>query len=337
LRWEVYVSQPEPLCGIQVDPQHFSLLLASELAAKEHCIVVPFSPAMSEILDTVQSFYDVAKWVYDQLSTMKENRAEAQALAERVHRLSDVALALKTHLQPGLVQLSPEIRACLTHVEEYFAELDCMLSAHTGQSYPQGIRGKARAAFAKAKEFFGAQNWKEQLMAADATLTKVLGDLHTSMAAQNLTISVNTNQGVQRVEGGVNDLKAMMQELQLLQSVAAAHSPVVGLRTYAASDITNKKKIGKGGFSRVYEANYPHSIDRIVYKRCSSIPLACAFAAYNCIYFSCSESSRQGTERKHCGGSQEGSGVRLQRSPQEHFSRVSTPFFYLFFPSRLIL
>ena len=144
---------------------------------------------MSEILDTVQSFYDVAKWVHDQLSTMKENRAEAQALAERVHRLSDVALALKTHLQPGLVQLSPEIRACLTHVEEYFAELDNMLSAHTGyQSYPQGFRGKAKAAFAKAKEFFGAQNRKEQLMAADATLTKVLGDLHTSMAAQNLTI-----------------------------------------------------------------------------------------------------------------------------------------------------
>ena len=143
---------------------------------------------MSEILDTVQSFYDVAKWVHDQLSTMKENRAEAQALAERVHRLSDVALALKTHLQPGLVQLSPEIRACLTHVEEYFAELDSMLAAHTGQSYPQGFLGKAKAAFAKAREFFGAQNWKEQLIAADATLTKVLGDLQTSMGAQNLTI-----------------------------------------------------------------------------------------------------------------------------------------------------
>ena len=85
---------------------------------------------MSEIL-LVQRFFEVAKWVYDQLSTMKENRAEAQALAERVHRLSDVALALKTHLQPGLVQLSPEIRACLTHVEEYFAELDSMLAAHS--------------------------------------------------------------------------------------------------------------------------------------------------------------------------------------------------------------
>ena len=219
---------------------------------------------MSEILDTVQSFYDVAKWVHDQLSTMKENLAEAQALAERVHRLSDVALALKTHLQPGLVQLSPEIRACLTHVEEYFAELDSMLAAHTGQSYPQGFLGKAKAAFAKVKEFFGAQNWKEQLIAADATLTKVLGDLHTSMGAQNLTISVKTNQGVQRVEDAVNDIKDMMQA----HSVGAD-----GLSVYRPSQITNRIEINKGGSSEIFQAHYPDSLDSIVYKKCNPLLL----------------------------------------------------------------
>ena len=230
---------------------------------------------MSEILDTVQSFYDVAKWVYDQLSTMKENRAEAQALAERVHRLSDVALALKTHLQPGLVQLSPEIRACLTHVEEYFAQLDCMLAAHTGQSYPQGIRGKAKAAFAKAKEFFGAQNWKEQLMAADATLTKVLGDLQTSMVAQNLTISVSTNQGVQRVEDAVNDMKDMLQA----HSVGAD-----GLSVYRPSQITNRIEINKGGSSEIFQAHYPDSLDPIVYKKCNPLLL---FSFGVCMLYDC--------------------------------------------------
>jgi hypothetical protein len=236
---------------------------------------------MSEVLHTLHSFYDVATWVYGQLSTMKENRVEAHALAERVRRLSDVALALKTHLQPGIMQLSPEIGGCLKRVEEFFAELDGMLAAHTGQSYPQGFRGKAKAAFAKAKEFFGAQNWKEQLIAADATLTKHLGDLVAAMEAQNLTISVETNQGVQRVEGGVNDIKAMMLQMQLPQSATAAHSPVAGIRTYRASEITNRVKINKGGNSHIFEANYPHSIDRIVYKRSTSIPLARAFAACN--------------------------------------------------------
>ena len=218
---------------------------------------------MSEIL-LVQRFFEVAKWVYDQLSTMKENRAEAQALAERVQRLSDVALALKTHLQPGLLQLSPEIRACLTHVEEYFAELDSMLAAHTGQSYPQGFLGKAKAAFAKAKEFFGAHNWKEQLIAADATLTKVLGDLHTSMDAQNLTISVKTNQDVQRVRSAVNDIKDMIQA----QSVGAD-----GLSVYHPSQITNRIEISKGGSSKIFQAHYPDSLDSIVYKKCNPLLL----------------------------------------------------------------
>ena len=231
---------------------------------------------MSEILDTVQSFYDVAKWVYDQLSTMKENRAEAQALAERVHRLSDVALALKTHLQPGLVQLSPEIRACLTHVEEYFAELDSMLAAHIGQSYPQGFRGKAKAAFAKAKEFFGAQNWKEQLIAADSTLTKVLGDLQTSMVAQNLTISVSTNQGVQRVEDAVNDMKDMLQA----HSVGAD-----GLSVYRPSQITNRIEINKGGSSEIFQARYPDSLDPIVYKKCNPTLLLFSFGV--CMLYDC--------------------------------------------------
>jgi hypothetical protein len=230
---------------------------------------------MSEILDTVQSFYDIAKWVYDQLITMKENRAEAQALAERVHRLSDVALALKTHLQPGLVQLSPEIRACLKHVEEYFMELDSMLSAHTGQSYPQGFRGKAKAAFAKAKEFFRAQNWKEQLMAADSTLTKVLGDLQTSMVAQNLTISVNTNQGVQRVEDAVNEIKDMMQA----HSVGAD-----GLSVYRPSQITDRIKIDKGGSSEIFQAHYPDSVDSIAYKKCNSLLL---FSFGVCMLYDC--------------------------------------------------
>ena len=218
---------------------------------------------MSEIL-LVQRFFEVAKWVYDQLSTMKENRAEAQALAERVHRLSDVALALKTHLQPGLLQLSPEIRACLTHVEQYFAELDSMLGAHTGQSYPEGFLGKAKAAFAKAKEFFGAQNLKEQLIAADATLTKVLGDLQTSMGAQNLTISVKTNQGVQRVEDAVNDIKDMMQA----HSVGAD-----GLSVYRPSQITHRIEINEGGSSTIFKAYYPDSLDSIVYKKCSPLLL----------------------------------------------------------------
>ena len=220
---------------------------------------------MSEVLDTLQSFYDVAKWVYDQLSTMKENRVEAQALAERVRRLSDVALALKTHLQPGLVQLSPEIRACLTHVEEYFAELDSMLAAHTGQSYPQGFLGKAKAAFAKAKEFFGAHNRKEQLIAADATLTKVLGDLHTSMDAQNLTISVKTNQDVQRVKSALKDIKDYMMQAQ---SVGAD-----GLSVYHPSQITNRIEISKGGSSKIFQAHYPDSLDSIVYKKCSPLLL----------------------------------------------------------------
>ena len=230
---------------------------------------------MSEVLDTLQGFYDVAKWVYDQLSTMKENRVEAQALAERVRRLSDVALALKTHLQPGIKQLSPEISGCLKRVEEFFAELDGMLGAHTGQSYPQGFRGKAKAAFAKAKEFFGAQNWKEQLIAADATLTKHLGDLVAAMQAQNLTISVETNQGVQRVEDAVNDIKDMMQA----HAVAAD-----GLSIYRPSQITNRKKIAEGGCSDIFQANYPDSLDSpIVYKRCNPPPSSASL--YACVIF----------------------------------------------------
>ena len=231
---------------------------------------------MSEVLDTLQGFYDVATWVYGQLSTMKENRVEALALAERVRRLSDVALALKTHLQPGIKQLSPEISGCLKRVEEFFAELDGMLAAHTGQSYPHGFRGKAKAAFAKAKEFFGAQNWKEQLIAADATLTKHLGDLVAAMEAQNLTISVETNQGVQRVEDAVNDIKDMMQA----HSVGAD-----GLSVYRPSQITNRIEINKGGSSEIFQARYPDSLDPIVYKKCNPTLLLFSFGV--CMLYDC--------------------------------------------------
>jgi hypothetical protein len=223
---------------------------------------------MSEILDTVQSFYDIAKWVYDQLNTMKENRNEAQALADRVRRLSDVVLSLKIHLQPGLTQLSPEIRACLTHVETYFAELDSMLSAHSGHAYPSGFLGRAKAGFAKAKEFFGAQNWKEQLVAADLTLTKVLGDLQTSMVSQGLVVSVETNQVVHRVEDAVNDIKDLLQA----NPVAAD-----GLSVYRPFQITNRKKIAEGGNSEIFEADFPDSLDSvIVYTRCN-FPLPSLF------------------------------------------------------------
>jgi hypothetical protein len=219
---------------------------------------------MSEILDAVSSFYDIAKWVYDQLHTMKENTAEARALAERVRRLSDVVLSLKTHLKPGLTTLSPEIRACLTHVESYFAELDSMLSAHSGQAYPSSFLGRAKQVFAKAKEFFGAQNWKEQLLAADSTLTKVLGDLETSMVSQGLIVSVETNQVVHRVEDAVNDIKDLLQT----NSVAAD-----GLSVYRPFQITNRKKIAEGGNSDIFEADFPDSLDSvIVYKRCKSPP-----------------------------------------------------------------
>jgi hypothetical protein len=84
---------------------------------------------------------------------------------------------------------------------------------------------------------------------------------------QLLTIppsSVETNQGVQRVEDAVNDIKDMMQA----HSVGAD-----GLSVYRPSQITNRIKINEGGGSEIFQAQYPDSVDFIVYKKCNRLLL----------------------------------------------------------------
>jgi hypothetical protein len=75
---------------------------------------------------------------------------------------------------------------------------------------------------------------------------------------------VKTNQGVQRVEDAVNDIKDMMQA----QSVGAD-----GLSVYRPSQITNRIKINKGGGSEIFQAHYPDSLDFIAYKKCNHLLL----------------------------------------------------------------
>ena len=213
-------------------------------------------------LEVVTKVFEVARWIYDQLAVIRENASECRSLADRIYRLSGVTNALRTQLKPANRQLSNEILSCLSHVESFFGELEAMLEAHNGQKYPAGFLGKAKAAFAHAKDFFGAQNWRDQLISANDKLDRVLADLETSIVAQGFVTTVGIAKGVQRLE---DDMKAMMRA-QLSQ---AAPADGFGIPTYFPSQVTHRKQIDKGGNSHIFEAEFPDSVHKIAYKRCS--------------------------------------------------------------------
>jgi hypothetical protein len=274
-------------------------------------------------LDFLEKAFSVGKWIYDQLNTMQENKADAQALASRVLRLAGVLNFLKTQVKQkpgGSSQLSAPVQACLSHVEDFFAELEGMLRAHNGATYSAGFFGKAKAFVAKAKEFFGAENWRDQLSAANSKLSEVLGDLEAAITAQGLVINIETAAVVQglmsevrREHSDVLEMKGMMQHMQKLlergpSSPSAAPRDGSSIPCYNASDITIVRKIGEGGNSTVYLARYPHAVKDVVYKKC-------VFLSHSIILFfstvllhsssflsdaSFSESARPSTDIRSC-------------------------------------
>jgi hypothetical protein len=256
-------------------------------------------------LDLLEKAFAVGKWIYDQLNMMQENKSEAQALAGRILRLSGVANFLQSELSQvkhksgsPSSQLSPEVQHCLKHVEAFFAELEAMLRAHNGAAYSGGFFGKVKAAVAKAKEFFGAENWKEQLDAANSKVTEVLGDLETSIAAQGLVINIETAAVVQGImsevqrehidvlemKGGISEMKSMMEKLLRDRGSSSAAAASHDIPCYKASDITIIRPIGEGGNSNVFLARYPHGVKEVVYKKRAYFPLT---VAVNDVLLSC--------------------------------------------------
>ena len=265
-------------------------------------------------LDLLEKAFAVGKWIYDQLNMMQENKSEAQALAGRILRLSGVAGYLKSQVNhksgSPSSQLSPEVQACLTHVEAFFAELEAMLRAHNGAAYSGGFFGKVKAAVAKAKEFFGAENWKEQLDAANSKVTEVLGDLETSIAAQGLVVSIGTAAVMQglmsevkkehvdvlEMKVGMFEMKSMMEKLLRDRGSSSPAAAFRDMPCYKASDITITRPIGEGGNSNVFLARYPHGVKEVVYKKraYAYFPLVIAVILLSCLKLtpSCSESPR---------------------------------------------
>ncbi len=116
-------------------------------------------------------------------------------------------------------QLSQPVQECLSRVEHFFAELEGMLMAHNGAMHSAGFFGKAKDFVAKAKEFFGAENWREQLTAANSKLTEVLGDLEASITVQDLVTNTETAAEVRREHSDVLEIKVMMKMVhKLLES-----------------------------------------------------------------------------------------------------------------------
>jgi hypothetical protein len=228
-------------------------------------------------LDLLEKAFSVGKWIYDQFNMMEDNKSEAQVLAGRILRLSGVANFLKTQVNQKSGSpsspLSPEVQACLKHVEAYFTELEDMLRAHNGAAYSGGFLGKVKSAVAKTKQFFGAENWKEQLSAANSKVTEVLGDLETSIAAQGLVINIETAAVVQgimsevrREHSDILEMKDMMRQL-LHETKSPAVAGPRDIPCYKASDITSTELLGEGGNSNVYRAKYPHGVKEVVYKK----------------------------------------------------------------------
>jgi hypothetical protein len=84
---------------------------------------------------------------------------------------------------------------------------------------------------------------------------------------------VATGQGVQRLEGGVDDIKDMMQRM-LMQGASASAESRTGILVYKASDIKIiGDHIAEGGNSHVFKATYPDSLEEIAYKRCIALKL----------------------------------------------------------------
>jgi hypothetical protein len=266
----------------------------------------------------LEKAFFVGKWIYDQLNMMPENKSEAQALAGRILRLSGVANFLKSEVKQKSgspsSQLSPEVQDCLTHVEAFFAELEAMLRAHNGAAYSGGTGGffgKVKAAVAKAKEFFGAENWKEQLDAANSKVTEVLGDLETSIAAQGLVLNIGTAAVMQGLMSEVKkehvdilELKSMMKKLLRDRGSSPPAAAFRDIPCYKASDIKIIRPIGEGGNSNVFLARYPHGVKEVVYKKraYAYFPLVIAVIFPSCLNLtpSCSESPRCRTHRPSC-------------------------------------
>ncbi len=160
---------------------------------------------MGDILEILSAVYEVGKWAYTQFNIMQDNTAEAQELAGRILRLSGVAHSLKTQLQSGSKQLSPNIPAHMKHVEEFFVLLEAMLQAHNPkQAYAGGFLNKCKAVFAKMNAFFGAESWRDQLIGANDRLTQVLGDLEKAIVAENLMISINISAVVEGIAANMS-------------------------------------------------------------------------------------------------------------------------------------
>ena len=255
----------------------------------------------------LEKAFFVGKWIYDQLNLMPENKSEAQALAGRILRLSGVANFLKSEVKQKSgspsSQLLPAVQDCLTHVEAFFAELEAMLRAHNGAAYSGGFFGKVKAAVAKAKEFFGAENWKEQLDAANSKVTEVLGDLETSIAAQGLVVNIGTAAVMQGLMSEVKkehveilEMKSMMKKLLRDRGSSPPAANFRDMPCYKASDITITRPIGEGGNSNVFLARYPHGVKEVVYKKraYAYFPLVIAVILLSCLKLtpSCSESPR---------------------------------------------
>jgi hypothetical protein len=230
-------------------------------------------------LDLLERAFSVGKWIYDQFNMMEDNKSEAQLLAGRILRLSGVANFLKTQVNQKSGSpsspLSPAVRVCLEHVEAFFAELEAMLRAHNGAAYSGGFLGKVKSAVAKTKQFFGAENWKEQLIAANSKVTEVLGDLDVAIDAQGLVINIETAAVVQgimsevrREHSDILEMKDMMRHLLHEKKKPGVAGPR-DIPCYKASDVTiiGTELLGEGGNSNVYLAKYPHGVNEVVYKK----------------------------------------------------------------------
>ncbi len=140
---------------------------------------------MTEVVETLKSIYEVACWIRDQMGTVKDNRAKANELADRVKLMSEIVKELDTKRDQA-PYLAQQVATCMELLEQCIVGIAAMLlqaSPEVSCTVTHTWREKARAFLQKAKVFLTAQDWQQQLLDAENNLEKRLRDLCVCITA----------------------------------------------------------------------------------------------------------------------------------------------------------
>jgi hypothetical protein len=175
---------------------------------------------MSEVVETLKSIYEVACWIRDQMGTVKDNRATANALADRIKLMSEVVKELDTKRDQSSY-LAQQVATCMELLEQCIVGIAAMLlevSPEVSCTVAHTWREKARAFLQKAKEFLKAQNWQQQLLDAENNLEKRLRDLCVCITAVTFISSGEIMKAVLR-----NECSLMQVSEKMDMVLACAH------------------------------------------------------------------------------------------------------------------